>query len=151
MQTFAEKLSQMAGKRVYIDTNILIYFFNKEVKCFPLVSVFLEQCAHRNIFGVVSELVVAEILVQPYRERNLEAIAQIKSFFEQKNFLQVVEHQSGFITESAMLAGERGMKLVDAMHFQAGMANRCDFFITHDGNFRSSASMEVVQLRDYIV
>jgi predicted nucleic acid-binding protein len=150
MQKFSEKLRQMTGQRVYIDTNILIYFFNKEQKCFPLVSPFLEQCASRQIFGVVSELVVAEIMVQPYRERNLEAIAQIKAFFGQKNFLHVSEHQSGFIGESAMLAGERGMKLIDAMHFHAAMANRCAFFITHDGHFKPTHSMEIIQLRAFM-
>ncbi len=140
----------MAGKRVYIDTNILIYFFNKQEGYFPLAVLFLEQCANRKILGIVSELVVAEIMVQPYRERNLEGIAQIKAFFGQKDFLHVSEHQAGFISESAMLAGERGMKLIDAMHLHTAMANRCDFFITHDGNFKSTNAMEVVQLRDFM-
>lgn len=140
----------MAGRRTYIDTNILIYFFNQEPRYFHLVSQFLDLCANNEIFGIVSELVIAEIMVQPYRDRNIEAITQIKAFFGQKDFLQVSKHQDGFISESAMLAGERGMKLIDAMHFQTALANRCDFFITHDGNFKSTNSMEVVQLREYI-
>jgi hypothetical protein len=30
------------------------------------------------------------------------------------------------------------------------MAGQCDFFITHDGNFKSGKTMEVVQLRAYL-
>lgn len=93
MYTFDKKLSQMAGKKTYIDTNILIYFFNEEPKYFHLVSQFLTHCAHNEIFGVVSELVIAEILVQPYRQRDLETVTQIKSFFGQTDFLQICEHQ----------------------------------------------------------
>lgn len=150
MAAFDQLLARMAGKRVYIDTNILIYFFNKDPQCFPLVAPFLAACAGRSILGIVSELVVAEILVQPYREKNVDAIAQIKRFFGQKDFLHVSGHEEGFIGESAILAGERSMKLLDAMHFQAALANRCDFLITHDGNFKSTTVMEVIQLRPYL-
>jgi predicted nucleic acid-binding protein len=150
MKKFGQQLRLMAGKRVYIDTNIFIYFFNKWDKGFPLVADFIEACANRQIFGVASELVMAEILVQPYRERHLETIAQVKGFFGQKDFLHVCEHQSGFMNESAMLAGELGMKLIDAMHFHTAIANRCDFLITHDQNFKSTRGVEVVQLQDFI-
>ena len=150
MPAFKLALERMESKRVYIDTNILIYFFNKEQKYFPLVSRFLQHCASRKILGVVSELVVTEILVQPYRERNLDAIAHIKAFFAQKDFLHVSLHASGFIGESAMLAGERGMKLIDAMHLHTAISTRCDFFITHDGNFKSTSAMEVIQIRGFV-
>ena len=150
MKKFDEQLHLMARKCVYIDTNIFIYFFNKWEKGFPLVSSFIEACANRQIFGVASELVIAEILVQPYRERDLETIAQVKRFFGQKDFLHVCEHQSGFIDESAILAGELGMKLIDAMHFHTAIANRCDFLITHNQNFKSTKAVEVVQLQEFM-
>ena len=60
------------------------------------------------------------------------------------------EHQRGFINESAMLAGELGMKLIDAIHFHTAIANRCDFLITHDQNFKSTRGVEFVQLQDFI-
>lgn len=150
MKQFEEQLRLMAGKRVYIDTNIFIYFFNQWEKGFPLIAGFIEACAYRRILGVASELVMAEILVQPYREKDLETIAQVKGFFGQKDFLHVCEHQAGFIGESAMLAGELGMKLIDAMHFHTAIANRCDFLITHDQNFKSIKAVEVVQLQNFI-
>jgi predicted nucleic acid-binding protein len=150
MPRFEQALERMESKRVYIDTNILIYFFNKEQKYFSLVSRFLQYCASRKILGVASELVVAEILVQPYRERNLDAVAQIKAFFAQKDFLHVSAHPPGFIGESAILAGERGMKLIDAMHLHTALSNRCDFLITHDGNFKSTNAMEVIQIREFV-
>ncbi len=150
MREFEQQLRLMAGARVYIDTNIFIYFFNKWDKGFSLVADLIEVCADRRIFGVASELVVAEILVQPYRERDLGTIAQVKRFFGQKDFLHVCEHQSGFINESAMLAGEHGMKLIDAMHFHTAIANQCNFLITHDQNFKSTKGVEVVQLQDFI-
>lgn len=150
MLQFNEKMRQMAGMRVYIDTNILIYFFNKDPRYFSLVSSFLQQCADRKILGTVSQLVVAEVLVLPYRDKNLEAVAQLKAFFGQKDFLHVSEHGAGFMEESAMLAGERGLKLMDAMHWHAAVTNRCDFFVTNDLGFKSAGAMEVVQLAEFV-
>lgn len=107
--------SQMGGKRSYIDTNIFIYFFNKDPKFFALASNFLQRCAHREILGMVSQLVVAEILVLPCREKNFEEIARIKTFFEPNNFLQVIEHRAGFMEESTMIAGEKKLE-IDGCH-----------------------------------
>jgi hypothetical protein len=42
MFQFNQKLSQMAGMRIYIGTNILIYFFKKDPRYFHLVSNFLQ-------------------------------------------------------------------------------------------------------------
>jgi hypothetical protein len=46
-----------------------------------LVSSFFKQCSDRKILETVSQLVVAEVLVLPYQDKNLEAVEQIKAFF----------------------------------------------------------------------
>jgi predicted nucleic acid-binding protein len=149
MQQFNLKLSQMGGKRAYINTNLFIYFYNKDPKYFDLASNFLQKCADREILGFVSQLVVAEILVLPYREKNFEAIAGIKTFFDQNNFLQVSEHRAGFMEESAMIAGEKNLKLMDAKHWHAALSSHCEFFITNDMAFKSLGSIEVVRLSEF--
>lgn len=65
MQQFNLKLGQMGGTCAYIDTNIFIYFFNKDPMYFALASNFLQKCADREILGMVIQLVEAEILVLP--------------------------------------------------------------------------------------
>jgi predicted nucleic acid-binding protein len=149
MQQFNLKLSRMSGTRAYIDTNIFIYFFNKDPKYFALASNLLQKCADREILGTVSQLVVAEILVLPYREKNFEAIARIKTFFDQNNFLQVSEHRAGFMEESAMIAGEKNLKLMDAMHWHAAVSSQCEFFISNDIAFKSMGPIEVVHLSEF--
>ena len=81
---FGQQLRLMGGKRVYMDTTLFIYFFNKWNKGFPLIADFIEACANCQIFGAASALVMAEVLVQPHRERHLETIAQVKVFFRAK-------------------------------------------------------------------
>ena len=85
----------MVGMRAYIDTNILIYFFNKGPSYLPLVSCLVQQCADRKILGTVSLLVLAEVLVLPCRGKNLEAVAQIKAFLAKRIFYASVSIRRG--------------------------------------------------------
>ena len=50
---------------------------------------------------------------------------------------------------SALLAGERSLKLIDAMHWHAAVSNRCEFFVTNDLGFKSAGAMQVVQLAEF--
>ena len=52
--------------------------------------------------------------------------------------------------ESAMLAGESSLKLVDALHLHAAVTKRYDFFITNDLAFKATGSMEVVKLTEFV-
>ena len=51
--------------------------------------------------------------------------------------------------ESAMLAGERSMKLMDAIHWHATVTNLCDLFVTNDLGIKSTGSMQVLQLAEF--
>ena len=48
-----------------------------------------------------------------------------------------------------MLATKCGLKQIDAMHWHAAVSSRCDFFVTNDLGFKSTGSMEVVQLAEF--
>lgn len=51
----------------------------------------------------VSQLVVAEVLLLPYLDKNLEAVAQINSFIGHKNILKISEYQAGFMEKTPSL------------------------------------------------
>ena len=51
---------------------------------------------------------------------------------------------------SALLAGKRSLKLMNAIHWRAAVINRCDFFVTNDLGFKSAGAMEVVQLAEFV-
>lgn len=92
---------------------------------------------------------MAEVLVLPYREKNFEAIARIKTFFDQNNSLQVSEHMAGFMEESAMNASQKNLKLMHAMHWHAAVSSHCEFFITNDMALKSMGSIDDVRLSEF--
>jgi hypothetical protein len=63
------------------------------------------------------------------RQKTLKPSLKSRRFLVKRISFTSVKHRAGFMEESAMLAGERGLKLMDAMHWHAAVNNRCDFLL----------------------
>ena len=142
-------IARMAGRRVYIDTNIFIFFLQRDERYFSIVAPIIQACSSRRIFGVTGDLVLAEVMVHPYRSGDATVIAQFRSFFGQKNFLSIAAHEARFFDEASMIAGQKRMKLIDAIHYRTAVQAGCQFFLTHDHGIPSSDSMEVIRIGDF--
>ena len=142
-------IARMAGRRVYIDTNIFIFFLQRDERYFSVVAPIIQACSSRRIFGVTGDLVLAEVMVHPYRSRDATVIAQFRSFFGQKNFLSIAAHEARFFDEASMIAGQKRMRLIDAIHYRTAVQAGCQFFLTHDRGIPSSDSMEVIRIGDF--
>lgn len=149
--TINDLLARLAGHRLYIDTNAFIFFLDRHVKYFPVVAPIFEACFSQKAFAITGGLAIAEVMVHPYRNGDVVLIANIKNFFSQKNFLMIAEHDNELLDMAAMLAGQRQMKLIDAIHVVTAQKNGCRYFLTNDHGIKSSETLEVIQLEDYIV
>lgn len=146
-------LARMAGHRVYIDTNVFIYFLQRDEVFFPIAAEILKACVEGTILGVTGDLAVAEVMVHPYRSGDATLIARCKQFFRQKDFLTVLPHDSRLFDEAAMIAGQRRLKLIDAIHYHTALQNGCRFLITHDKRLSIAdpdAPLQPVYLADLI-
>ena len=143
-------IARMAGRRAYIDTSIFIFFLQRDERYFSVVTPIIQACSSRRIFGVTGDLVLAEVMVHPYRSGDATVIAQFRSFFGQKNFLSIAAHEARFFDETSMIAGQKRMKLIDAIHYRTAVHAGCQFFLTHDQGIPSSDSMEVIQIGDFL-
>ena len=143
-------LAKLAGQRMYIDTNAFIFFLDRHAKYFSIVAPIFEACFKQKVFAITGGLAVAEVMVHPYRNGDVILISNIRNFFSQKNFLTVSEHGNDLLDSAAMLAGQRRLKLIDAIHVATAQKNGCNYFLTNDHGIKSSERLDVIQLDDYI-
>ena len=143
-------LARMAGRRVYIDTNIFIYFLDRTPGFVHAASAIMVACASSQIFGVTGDAAVAEVMAGPYRADDTALAERFKQFFQRKNFLSVVGHDSSVFDTASQLVGRKRMKFIDALHMATALKADCTFLVTNDGGFKSSDSLEVVQLEKLI-
>lgn len=146
MGKIAALLSRMSGKRVYMDTNVFIYFLELSDGYYEIVAPIIEACEAGKFIGYTGDVAVAETMIQPYREDNLSLVANFKAFFATENFLSIQSHDAAIFDLAAQLRAKRGMKLIDALHYATALKAGCSFFLSNDASIKSDAIMEVIAI-----
>jgi predicted nucleic acid-binding protein len=146
MESIAGVLARMQGQRVYVDTNIFIYFLEQHDRYFNAVLPFFEQFNARQALAHTGDAVVAETLYKPYQADDALRVSEFKEFFAQEEFITVLPHTKKVFELAAELSPKRGMKLIDALHYATAVLAGCKFFLTNDQGFATSQAIEVIQL-----
>ena len=147
-QKVAAAIARMAGQRIYIDTNVFIFFLDGNETYFPAVAPLMQACANGMLFATTGRLAIAEVMVHPHRHGNAVTVSRFKGFFAQKNFLTIAEHGPDCFDDAAMIAGQKHMKLIDAIHYRTALQAGCRFLLTNDRGFATAEGLEVVQIDD---
>lgn len=141
-------LSRIQGRRVYIDTNIFIYFLERHERYFDTVVSFFQLFNAGLSLAYTGDAAVAETLYKPYQVDDMVRVSEFKAFFEDDEFITVLPHNTKAFELAAELSPKRGMKLIDALHYATAAIAGCSFILTNDTGFSSSGEVEVVYLQD---
>lgn len=143
-------LARMTGHRVYLDTNVFIYFLDRNPDYFPVVSPIMAAIESGLIIGHTGDAAIAETLVKPYQTGNLALVASFKEFFSMENFLSIRPHDAETFDLAAQLRAGRGMKFIDALHYATAIRSGCKFFVTNDGGIPSSDALEIIVVKNLV-
>ncbi len=117
-------VNAIRGRRVYLDANIFIY----AVEGYPDLSEELTELFDSfdggTLVAITSELTLAEVLVQPLMENNLEVEAAYRKAVQSSAVLEVVPISRDILVEAARLRSQQTkLKLPDAIHGATGRFN----------------------------
>jgi predicted nucleic acid-binding protein len=141
-------LERIQGQRVYIDTNIFIYFLERNERYFDRVVPFFQRFNDGSSIAYTGDAVVAETLYKPYQIDDSERVSEFKEFFANDEFITVLPHTKKVFELAAELSPKRAMKLIDALHYATAAIAGCKFLLTNDRGFASVESLEVIYLDD---
>jgi len=142
-----DAIARMAGHRVYLDTNVFVYFLDRNPDYFSVVAPILAAIESGVIIGYTGDAAIAETLAKPYQTDNLALAASFKAFFRTEDFLSVQSHDAETFDLAAQLRARRGLKFIDALHCATAIQAGCKFFVTNDGGIQSSDVLEVVSVK----
>lgn len=143
-------IEKMAGQRVYIDTNVFIYFLSRHPTYFEASARVIHACAESSIFGFTGDAAVAEVMVGAYKHADPTLATRFKQFFAQRNFLTIAAHDAQIFDSAAQLVARGALKFIDALHMATAMHSQCAYFVTNDKGIKSGAHLEVVQLEQLL-
>jgi predicted nucleic acid-binding protein len=143
-------LARIQGRRVYLDTNIFVYFLERHEQYFDFVLPFFQLFDQGLSMAYTGDAAVAETLYKPYQADDLLLVSEFKTFFGDDEFITVLPHTTKVFELTAEIAPKQKMKMIDALHYSTAIMAGCQFLLTNDAGFKSNAKLEVIQLRDLV-
>ena len=138
--------------RLYLDTNIFIYFLEGHRELGETVSRVFELCEEYGIAVFTSEITITECLMGPHKNKNAELIEKYEAFFHSAaGTIGILPTDSSILWETPHIAAKYRLKLVDSIHVATAVASGCDCFLTNDkGIGPFDTSMKALYLSDLI-
>ncbi|MEO0541104.1 MAG: PIN domain-containing protein, partial [Cyanobacteria bacterium P01_A01_bin.105] len=134
----------------YLDTNIWIYALEGYSAFRADLMQLFEQIQAGTLTGVTSELTLAELLVQPYRDGNSDQQALYKKAIANRKNFWVVPVFRNLLIDAARIRGRTPLKLPDAIHAATALRSECTSFLTNDRQFQNLTDMPVVLISEVI-
>jgi predicted nucleic acid-binding protein len=142
------RVSAELGRRIYLDTNIVIYTVEGFAQYAAQIQALLDAMDAGEVSVVTSELTLAEVLVGPLKTQNLAIQQTYRSFLTSTATFVVPPVSRDILEESAQLRANTKLKLPDAIHMATALRHQCDSFLTNDDVFKSLNLTQVRMLSD---
>jgi predicted nucleic acid-binding protein len=137
-----------ALSRVYVDTNIFVYFIEGSEQFFPVAKKLFEHIDAVGAQIVTSEITVAECVYKPSMKQDRKLISIYEELFEKSGTIELFP-LDGLLTKQAAFHGSQlGLKLIDAIHYESALQARCDVFVSADKRFKSGPHMRILQFSE---
>jgi predicted nucleic acid-binding protein len=136
----------LAGSRVYIDTNVIVYFVEAEPNFYDQVRLILDLVQMANAKLFTSEITSTECLHKPRQNNDFALVANYQGFFKNSGMVFLPLN-----LEDSLQAAKESVKLKlkfhDSIHYLSALEAGCDYFITSDKAFKSGPKMTVIHIK----
>ena len=129
-------LEQMEGRTVYVDSPPFIYLMEKNERYENLLDRFFSAMDQGRFRVIASTIVLAEVLVKPYRLEQWRIAEKYESIFEGIPHLSLLPVDRKIARTAAKIRAEHSLLTPDAVHLATAVTARADFFLTNDRDFR---------------
>lgn len=138
----------MSGiNKIFIDTNILIYFLEKNRDLFEKSKDFFKICDDNKIQIWVSSLSIAEFLVWVYWKwkSDSDLFDLLENLGIQIHALDLKEAK-----KTARLRSLFNEKLPDLVHIACAIENWYEYFLSNDQNLKKVIDISAISLEEFL-
>jgi len=137
----------LAGCRVYLDANTIIYAVEGLPNFANLRTGLLDPLDAGVVTAVTSELTLIETITGPRKAGKPDDEAAFRKFLTPSANLLMLPLTLPIVEKVIELRARFGFKTPDAIHLATGMLAGCDLFVTGD-QFWNRAGVKVVDPAD---
>jgi predicted nucleic acid-binding protein len=143
-----ESLEVLKGRRVYLDSNVVIYILAESTPFSAIAQALLGLSVGRECEFVTAEIAVSEVLPGVVRDDDLEAVDRCLTFFESGDVIELQSTSRDAFYKAGLLRGRTRLSTPDAIHLMTAVETGCEVFLTNDRRIPPLKEISVVQLSD---
>ena len=141
------RVTDLAGQRVYLDTNIFIYALEGHAAFASVLAELFQSIDQGELQAATSELTLAETLVKPFLDGSAERQQAYQQALQSSAGLMLVPVSRAVLVEAARLRAAHGFRLPDAIHVATARLSACATFLSNDKRLRP-AGLTVMTLAE---
>jgi len=130
-------------KKIYIDTNLFIYYFENNPNFIDKVEKLFEGTTKQSTKLICSELLYLELLVLPNKENNKKIINLYKDIEKHIPNLSLAPITKEILIKASEIRAEYSYRFHNLMHLATAILNNCDEFYTSDKNLKCFKGLKV--------
>ena len=143
--------SHIVGKRVYVDTNILIYLFEGFPEYCHLIQEIADCVDSGEIILFTGEITIAEIMVMPFKKNDKNLIRLYTEALKNKDFITLIPTTQEVYLKTAFLrATFPQMKTPDSIQVASAIEGNAEIFITNDAGIKTPSEIDKLVLKEFL-
>lgn len=135
---------------VYLDTSILIYFFQEHEKYSKILDKVFDLLERRKIIICFSSLLLTELLVDPFKTGQSDIAKNWLSYFKIAQNLEIIDLNPSIAVDAAFLRAKYNIKTPDCIHLATAMQKNKIVFLTNDNNLKKVEEVKVICIEDLL-
>ncbi len=133
--------------RIYLDANVFIDAFENDDVPVTRGRTVLDHLRGGDAVGVISELVVAELLTKPLETGDRELCDAYEALFESSSTIETFPIDRNVPVQAARLrATVKSMRMPDAIHVATAKLHHCAAFVTADRRLAVPEGIRAINL-----
>jgi len=132
------------NSKIYIDTNLFIYYFENNPNFADKVEKLFEEILNKNIKLISSELLYLELLVLPKKEKNKKIIALYTNIEKHVPNLTLIPITKQTLTQASEIRANYNYKSPDSIHLATAKIEKCDYFYGSDKQLKNYKDVKVI-------
>ncbi len=143
------RLEELEGAKIALDSVIFIYALEGNAEFGDRVLKIFEAIEQGKCQGFACDLVLAELMVKPLREGQVEIAQEYVTELPKFPNLTFRSITRATVITAASLRGSSNLGLVDALHLATAIEAGCTVFLTNDTALRHpSPGIDIWMLAD---
>jgi predicted nucleic acid-binding protein len=134
------------GKKVLVDTNVIIYLTDNIKPYAGLSRLLFEMVEAGDVFAVISIVTVAEVMQGPLKKGNMKTAMAVKEYLF--NFPNTICQEVTSDVVDQMGKDERvswpGLRSIDSLIVACGLAQDVDRIVSNDRHFKKALPSKLV-------